>query len=155
MRCRFVLRGGERMPDQRYIRRPWETQAGALGDAPSDAATSDLGQGTHDHVLGEPGDARLRDADEALAEYPPRFNPEESQAPPAAGWYDDPAGAGIRYWSGSGWTDQVAAKPAKPPSLAPTPVRSSTPLGRWLQSNWKWLLVGAGALIIGAGAGAA
>lgn len=36
-----------------------------------------------------------------------------NQTPP--GWYQDPQGAGQRYWNGTAWTDQVApAQPAAP-----------------------------------------
>ena len=51
---------------------------------------------------------------------------------PAAGWYPDPAGGdGLRWWTGTTWTDDVRASPwasATPVSAAPvTPVVTSAP----------------------------
>jgi len=42
--------------------------------------------------------------------------------PPAAGWYPDPHGSGLRYWDGSAWTDQTepGEQPADPGYGQPT-----------------------------------
>lgn len=38
---------------------------------------------------------------------------------PAAGWYPDPAGAGLRWWDGTAWTEHLtAAAPAAPETAA-------------------------------------
>ena len=49
---------------------------------------------------------------------------------PPAGWYADPVRPGsTRYWSGTGWTDQVSS-PVAEPALAPlAPLAPVAPLG--------------------------
>ena len=42
-----------------------------------------------------------------------------NQTPP--GWYQDPQGAGQRYWDGTAWTDQVAPGQAPAPAPGPPP----------------------------------
>src|SRR4051794_33894154 len=44
--------------------------------------------------------------------------PAASQQLPPPGWYADPVGAGLRWWDGSVWTEQVEGRP---------PVRESEP----------------------------
>lgn len=42
----------------------------------------------------------------------PPSAPTGAPGAPAAGWYDDPSDAGqLRWWSGSGWTEHVRARP--------------------------------------------
>jgi hypothetical protein len=36
-----------------------------------------------------------------------------SQPKPPAGWYDDAAGAGLRWWDGAEWTEHVQARPER------------------------------------------
>ena len=44
---------------------------------------------------------------------------QDAPSAPPAGWYPDPVRPGAtRYWSGTGWTDQVSS-PAAEPALAP------------------------------------
>lgn len=50
-------------------------------------------------------------------------NPAAPQLP-APGWYPDPAGAGLRWWDGEGWTERVGGPPSPaesqpPPGAAP------------------------------------
>ncbi len=46
---------------------------------------------------------------------------QDAPSAPPAGWYPDPVRPGAtRYWSGTGWTDQVSA-PVAEPALSPVP----------------------------------
>lgn len=58
-----------------------------------------------------------------MALTPDNDNPDPSQLPPP-GWYPDPAGAGLRWWDGERWTEQVGGPPPTaesqpPPGAAP------------------------------------
>jgi hypothetical protein len=58
-----------------------------------------------------------------MALTPDNDNPGPSQLPPP-GWYPDPAGAGLRWWDGERWTEQVGGPPPTaasqpPPGVAP------------------------------------
>ena len=39
----------------------------------------------------------------------------EMTSGPAAGWYDDPTGDGLRYWDGGSWTEHTSERPVEPP----------------------------------------
>lgn len=79
-----------------------------------------------------------------------------------AGWYDDPAAAGmLRYWDGVQWTAQAAPKPVAPPQPGQPPVvptqqwtgqqpsswgqGGSTPAGQWGAAQpWQYPAVALG-----------
>jgi hypothetical protein len=76
---------------------------------------------------------------------------------PEAGWYEDPAGDGYRWWDGGGWTPRVVAgegnlTPSRPPARArprPAPSRPDASPG-WVPGAISLLVaVGAVLLVVG------
>lgn len=69
-----------------------------------------------------------------------------TQLPPA-GWYDDPEGAGLRWWDGQQWTPhkrlESQAPPLPPSSIAPRATRNPTPIDAWngLMAGGRWIIV--------------
>lgn len=67
----------------------------------------------------------------------------QGPASPAPGWYDNPEGAGRRYWDGTNWTDQFSAPDdggalppptgaLPPPVVAPARVRYGVSPAYWV-----------------------
>ena len=44
-----------------------------------------------------------------------------------AGWYEDGSGSRLRYWDGTGWTDQYAPRPSSPAAAISTPLPQRVP----------------------------
>jgi hypothetical protein len=53
-------------------------------------------------------------------------NPAAPQLPPP-GWYPDPSGAGLRWWDGAVWTEQVGGPPPAPESEPPPGAAPAAP----------------------------
>lgn len=52
----------------------------------------------------------------------------ETPSAPAAGWYPNPEGEGLRWWDGSGWTDHTHVETPGPPTPAdPAPEPAAEP----------------------------
>jgi len=53
--------------------------------------------------------------------------------PPPPGWYQDPAGPGLRWWDGTRWTEhhQPAVAPPPPPVVGGSGPRPVVPAQKW------------------------
>jgi uncharacterized membrane protein YcjF (UPF0283 family) len=74
--------------------------------------------------------------------------PMSSVALPPPGWYPDPSGDGIRWWSGAEWTHH-AAQQSQSAHPASQPVREKRPWWRWILYAAAILLAGLLPMIIG------
>jgi len=79
---------------------------------------------------------------------------------PPAGRYDDPENPGQqRYWDGTAWTAPTSGAPMQQATTserveqAPQPPTAGRP--NWFRRHWKGLTIGAVALLVGVGIGAA
>jgi hypothetical protein len=74
---------------------------------------------------------------------PDRVSPEL----PPAGWYDDPEGAGLRWWNGQQWTAHRRLEEQLPPlpitGIQPRATRNPTPMDAWngLMAGGRWIIV--------------